>query len=63
MQLEDWETHTPEHLPEACSTIAQLAQRLLEQEPLGKRRAAAVKKRPSPMKAHEGARSKAKAGP
>jgi len=30
MQLEDWEEHTPEHLPEALSTIAQLAQRLLE---------------------------------
>jgi hypothetical protein len=63
MQLEDWEAHTPEQLPEACATIAQLAQRLLEQEPLGKGRAAAIKKRPSPTKAHEGARSKAKAGP
>jgi hypothetical protein len=30
MQLEDWEEHTPEHLTEALSTIAQLAHRLLE---------------------------------
>ena len=30
MQLEDWEAHTPEYLPEALSTIAGLAQRLLE---------------------------------
>ncbi len=30
MQLEDWEEHTPEHLPEALSAIARLAQRLLE---------------------------------
>ena len=30
MQLEDWEEHTPEHLPEALSTIARLAQHLLE---------------------------------
>jgi len=30
MQLEDWEEYTPEHLPEALSTIARLAQRLLE---------------------------------
>lgn len=30
MQLEDWEAHTPEHLPEALRTIAQLAHRLLE---------------------------------
>jgi len=29
MQLEDWEEHTPEQLPEALATIAQLAQRLL----------------------------------
>jgi hypothetical protein len=29
MQLEDWEAHTPAHLPEALSTIAQLARRLL----------------------------------
>ena len=29
MQLEDWEAHTPEHFPEALSTIARLAQRLL----------------------------------
>jgi hypothetical protein len=29
MQLEDWEAHTLAHLPEALSTIAQLAQRLL----------------------------------
>ncbi|MBI3949781.1 MAG: DUF3969 family protein [Acidobacteria bacterium] len=30
MQLEDWEEHTPEHLVDALSIIAQLAQRLLE---------------------------------
>jgi hypothetical protein len=30
MQLEDWEEHTPEQLADALSTIAQLAQRLLE---------------------------------
>lgn len=29
MQLEDWEVHTPERLPEALSTIGQLAQGLL----------------------------------
>ncbi len=29
MQLEDWEDHTPEHLSEALTTIARLAQRLL----------------------------------
>lgn len=29
MQLEDWESHTPEYLPEALYTIAGLAQRLL----------------------------------
>jgi hypothetical protein len=29
MQLEDWEEHTPEQLPEALTTIAQFAQRLL----------------------------------
>src|SRR5216684_4897090 len=29
MQLEDWEAHTPAHLPEALSTLAQLARRLL----------------------------------
>jgi Protein of unknown function (DUF3969) len=29
MQLEDWEAHTPEQLPEAISTVAQLAQKLL----------------------------------
>lgn len=29
MQLEDWEEHTPEHLSEAISTVAQLAQHLL----------------------------------
>jgi hypothetical protein len=29
MQLEDWEAHTPERLPEALSMIATLAQRLL----------------------------------
>jgi ribosome-associated translation inhibitor RaiA len=29
MQLEDWEAHTSAHLPEALSTIAQLARRLL----------------------------------
>ena len=31
MQLEDWEEHTPEQLEKALDTIAQLAQRLLEQ--------------------------------
>jgi hypothetical protein len=29
MQLEDWEEHTPEDLPQALATIAQIAQRLL----------------------------------
>ena len=29
MQLEDWEEHTPEHLTEAISTVAQLARHLL----------------------------------
>lgn len=29
MQLEDWEAHTPDGLPEALSTIAQLAQGLI----------------------------------
>ena len=29
MQREDWEAHTPEYLPEALSTSAALAQRLL----------------------------------
>ena len=29
MQLEDWEAHSPEYLPEALSTIAALAQGLL----------------------------------
>jgi hypothetical protein len=33
MQLEDWEEYTPEQLAEAINTIAQLAQRLLEQAP------------------------------
>ena len=36
MQLEDWEAHTPAHLSEALSTIAQLAQRLLTSEHKGK---------------------------
>jgi hypothetical protein len=29
MQLEDWEEHTPEQLPGALTTLAELAQRLL----------------------------------
>lgn len=36
MQLEDWEVHTPERLPEALSTIGQLAQGLLAK--VGKRK-------------------------
>lgn len=35
MQLEDWEAHTPEHLAEALSTIARLAQCLLVPETKG----------------------------
>jgi len=30
MQLEDWEEHAPERLPEALTTIMQLAQHLLD---------------------------------
>jgi hypothetical protein len=33
MQLEDWEEYTPEQLAEAINALAQLAQRLLEQDP------------------------------
>ena len=29
MQLEDWEEHTPDHLAEALTNVAQLAQQLL----------------------------------
>lgn len=36
MQLEDWEAHTPEHLPEALATITRLAQKLLEKPGHGK---------------------------
>jgi len=35
MQLEDWEAHTPEQLPEALSTLARLAQHLLVPESKG----------------------------
>jgi hypothetical protein len=43
MQLEDWEAHMPEHLTEALSTIARLAQRLLA--PGSKRRGKERQKR------------------
>jgi hypothetical protein len=47
MQLEDWEAHTPEHLPEALSTIARLAQRLLA--PGSKGRGKRERQRTSPQ--------------
>ncbi|MBI2367899.1 MAG: DUF3969 family protein, partial [Deltaproteobacteria bacterium] len=47
MQLEDWEAHTPEHLPEALSTIARLAQRLLVPE--SKRRGKRERQKTSPQ--------------
>ena len=47
MQLEDWEAHTPEYLPEALSTITGLAQRLLV--PRGKGQAKREKQKMSPQ--------------
>jgi hypothetical protein len=47
MQLEDWEAHTPEYLPEALSTIARLAQRLLA--PGSKGRGKRERQRTSPQ--------------
>lgn len=54
MQLEDWEAHTPEYLPEALSTIAGLAQRLLV--PRGKGQARREKQKMSPQPSAAGRR-------
>ena len=54
MQLEDWEAHTPEYLPEALSTIVRLAQRLLVPESKGQ--AKREKQKMSPQTSSAGRR-------
>jgi hypothetical protein len=54
MQLEDCEAHTPEYLPEALSTIGELAQRLLAQR--GKGQAKREKQKMSPQPSAAGRR-------
>ena len=56
MQLEDWEEHTLEQLPEALGAITQLAQRLLEQTPTLSTRSPRQRPRRRPVLADSAAR-------